>query len=450
MTRSRVALASVALLLGTLPSAARATDGHFLHGVGAINSAMGGVGVASPVSLLGTFYHNPAGLMAFADGVRFEFGFEMFKPARTASSAIAGGPAGATVSKSDLSPIPAMALSVPVLNGKAVVGLGAIAIGGFGVDYPADPANPILGPRPNGFGQVYSNYGLMKITPAVAYAPTKNVWLGAAANINWASLAVDPFPVAGPSADPSGSMYYSRATATDGAFGFGFQAGVVVQPIERVAVGAAYSSPGWFDEFEYNGVYENPNMADFQMPRTMTFRMDLPAVLSGGVSLQVLPNLMVAGDARYYFYESTKGFQVDGYDPADPATVMNVFNADGSVKGFGWRNIWAFAGGAQFCPMPWMSFYAGYNYAQNAIPDELAMINVPAPGIVRSHVSGGIGIRPLQTLEVTLAYYHAFENTGTGPFLNPNVPQGSTVTNSLKEDSFLVQFSFSPGGMTMK
>jgi len=40
------------VLLGPVPRAS-ATDGHFLHGVGAINSAMGGAGIATPESLLG-------------------------------------------------------------------------------------------------------------------------------------------------------------------------------------------------------------------------------------------------------------------------------------------------------------------------------------------------------------------------------------------------------------
>jgi len=445
MMRSRIgALAlSVALLAG-LPGGAGATDGHFLHGVGAINSAMGGVGVASPVSLLGTFYQNPAGLMAFNDGTRVEFGFELFKPDRSLGSEIAGGPAGSTTSTSAFTPIPAMAFSIPVAGGKAVVGLGALAIGGFGVDYAADPANPILGPRPNAFGQVYSNYGLLKLTPAVAFEPMHGVWLGAAANIDWASLAVDPFPVAAPAADPSGAAYYSRATSTDGAFGIGFQVGVMARPYDKVAVGAAYSSTGFFDEFTYNAVYENPNLPNFQQPRVMTFRLDLPAVMAGGLAFQALPNLLLGIDGRYYFYESTKGFKVDGYDPANPATV---FNADGSVKGFGWKNIWSFAGGLKFVPVPAVVLYAGYNYSQNPVPDELAMINAPAPAIVQSHLSGGVGIRPLPDFEVTLAYYRAFENSGTGPLLNPNVPQGSTVTNSMHEDSFLIQFSFSPVGL---
>lgn len=445
MMRSRFgAMAlSVALVAG-LPGGVEATDGHFLHGVGAINSAMGGVGVASPVSLLGTFYQNPAGLMAFADGIRFEFGFELFKADRSLASEIAGGPSGSTTSKSDFVPIPAMAFSVPIAGGKAVVGLGGLAIGGFGVDYAADMANPILGPRPNGFGQVYSNYGLLKLTPGVAVEPMHGLWVGAAANINWSSLAVDPFPVAAPAVDPSGAAYYSRATSTDGAFGFGFQVGVMAKLLETIAIGAAYSSAGFFDEFSYNAVYENPSLPNFQQPRVMTFRMDLPAVMGGGIAVEALPNLLLGVDGRYYFYESTKGFKVDGYDPTNPATV---FNADGSVKGFGWKNIWSFAGGLKFVPVPAVALYAGYNYAQNPVPDELAMVNTPAPAIVQSHLSGGVGVRPLPDLEITLAYYRAFESSGTGPFLNPNVPQGSTVTNTMNEHSFLVQFSFSPAGM---
>ena len=113
------AVSSILLIGGMLmlaPSSARATDGHFLHGVGAINSAMGGAGIAAPMSLLGTFYLNPAGLMAF-DGTRVEFGFEMFKPDRTVSSD-AGMGMGETRSKSEFVPIPAMGWSTKFADNK--------------------------------------------------------------------------------------------------------------------------------------------------------------------------------------------------------------------------------------------------------------------------------------------------------------------------------------------
>jgi len=33
----------------------------------------------------------------------------------------------------------------------------------------------------------------------------------------------------------------------------------------------------------------------------------------------------------------------------------------------------------------------GYNYSQNPVPDSLAMVNLPAPGIVQHHVTVGAG-----------------------------------------------------------
>ncbi|KPJ79599.1 MAG: hypothetical protein AMS19_10830, partial [Gemmatimonas sp. SG8_23] len=68
----------------------------------------------------------------------------------------------------------------------------------------------------------------MKISPTLAFQVTDALVLGASMNLDWASLSVDPMPVARPAVDPgSGTAYYSRATATDGAFGFGFQAGLL-------------------------------------------------------------------------------------------------------------------------------------------------------------------------------------------------------------------------------
>jgi hypothetical protein len=75
------------------------------------------------------------------------------------------------------------------------------------------------------------------------------------------------------------------------------------------------------------------------------------------------------------------------------------------------------------------------------------MINVAAPGIVQHHISFGIGIRATRQFEITAAYYHAFKNSGTGEILNPNIPPGtSSVTNTLKEDSVLLQFSYTSRG----
>lgn len=140
---------------------------------------------------------------------------------------------GSTTSDADWTPIPAFGFSTKLLNG-VVIGLSGLGIGGFGVNYAADASNPILMPAPNGFGQVYSNFQLMKISPAVAWNATDKLRIGFAANIDRQLLAVTPMPIAAPDYDPGVDLtpgtlddrsFYPSAAAADAVFGFGFQAG---------------------------------------------------------------------------------------------------------------------------------------------------------------------------------------------------------------------------------
>lgn len=415
----------VALLLFTTSPVA-ATDGHFLHGVGAVNSAMGGAGVAAPGDLLGSFYLNPAGLVC-EHGTRITLGFELMRPNRTVSSEL-GSFSGSTTSKSDFTPIPAFGWAMRV-NERLSVGVGMLGIGGFGVDYPADQTNPILGPRPQGFGQVASNFQFMKISPAVAYTVTDKLYVGAAFNMDWASLSVDPMPIAPPAIDPgNGTAFYSRATATDGAFGLGFQAGLIYKATDMVRLGLAYTSPQWFQDFEYNAVYENPSLGNFQSARDITFAMDVPANYSGGVAVTI-DRLLWTGDARYITYSRTDGFAESGMDQF------------GAVQGFGWEDIWVLASGLQFRPVQRLALRGGYNFTQNPIPDAQSAFNVPAPAVVQHHLTLGLGVT-FGDLSVDAGYYHAFNNDITGIF--PTPMGDMTVTNEMYEDSFLLSFSFLP------
>jgi len=424
--------------VAAVPAAARATDGHFLHGVGAVNSALGGAAVASNASLLGSFFSNPAGLASF-DGTNLEMGFEMMKPERTVTSSY-GPMTGSTTSASEFTPIPAFGFSTKLNNG-VVVGLAGLGIGGFGVNYPADPANPMMMPRPYGFGQVYSNFGLMKIVPAVAWNASPKLRLGVALNVDWATLAVNPMPTAAPAVDagPDGKFmtqddraYYSSAAAADGAFGFGFQAGLQYQVNDKLAFGLAYTSAQMFEDFEYTGVYENPNLNTFNTPRTFSFRMDAPAIYAAGLAYNVTPKLHTAADVKFYTYSSTKGFDESGY------------NADGSVKGFGWDDIMVVALGAQYAATDKFTLRGGYNYSGNPIPDEMSMFNLPAPAVVQHNISAGIGYKVRPGVEINVAGYVALENEVTGPMMRPMAVPNTSVTNAMSEKSILLGFTFTP------
>ncbi len=407
---------------------------------------MGGAGISAPESLLGTFNLNPAGLMAF-EGLRMEFSMEMFQANRSVSSsapAPGGGTlSGSTESKKSFVPIPAFGASYRLPGDRVVLGLAGIGTGGFGVDYPASAlptapgqsANPILLPQPNGFGQVYSNYDLLKIAASVGWAVTDDLWLGAALNVDRASLAVMPMPAASPDFDPgTGTAFFPGAGATDGAFGLGFQVGLLYNFKDKFAVGAEYTSEQWFRPFEWNSTNANPNLANYGGPRTFSFKLNVPAVVGAGFAVQAVPELLLTADFKYYFYKNTPGFEIPSTGP---------FNADGSLAGFGWDNIYSIAFGLKYEPADIVALYTGYNFSDNPVPDSLSMINIAAPAIVQHHISFGVGIRATERFEITAAYYHAFKNTGTGEILNPAIPPGtSSVTNSLQENSVLLQFSY--------
>ncbi len=430
--------APLAAALLALPATARATDGHFLHGVGAVNSALGGAAVASNTSLLGSFFVNPAGLASYS-GTNVEMGFELMKPERSVTSSY-GPMSGTTTSASEFTPIPAFGFTTQLSN-KVVVGLAGLGVGGFGVNYAADPKNPILMPKPNGFGQVYSNFGLMKIVPAVAWKASDKLSIGVAVNIDWASLAVNPMPTAAPAADPGPDgvpytaddrAYYSSAAAADGAFGLGVQAGLQYQATPALALGLAYTSAQMFQDFTYTAVYEDPNVPTFNTARTFKFRMDAPAIYAAGLAWSPNSKLQTAADVKYFTYKSTKGFDKSG------------FNADGSVKGFGWDNIVVVALGAQYAATDKVTLRGGYNYSGNPIPDANSMYNLPAPAIVQHHITAGLGFKVRDGVEINIAGYTALENSISGPMMHPAAVPGTSVKNSMSETSMLVGFSFTP------
>lgn len=436
-------IAAIALVAGRA-SPARATDGHFLHGVGAINSAMGGIAVAAPGSLLGAFYVNPAGLLANR-GTAVELGFELFKADRTLSSS-AGPMGGSTRSSSEWVPIPAFGWSREVAERRMVVGVAGLGIGGFGVDYRVDASNPILAPRPNGFGAVYSNFSLMKIIPAAAFRVTDALRLGVALNLDWASLAVEPMPIAAPAVDPGPDgvpstmddrAYYSRATDADGGFGIGAQVGLQYTVLPNFSVGLAYTTPQVFQEFEFDGVYENPNLPSYNTPRTIRFAMDVPAVYAAGLAWSPSEAFLLGVDGKYIDYARTRGFEKSGFAP------------DGAVRGFGWESIWTLATGFELRPVPRVALRAGYNYSDNPIPSGMTMFNAPAPAIVQHHATLGAGYLFTNGFGIDVAYYRAFENTISGPFQTMGGPApGTSISSAMSEHSVLMGFTFNPSRIT--
>jgi long-chain fatty acid transport protein len=415
-----------------------ATNGHVLHGVGSINQSLGGAGIATSIDAIGSNSNNVSSL-AFLERSSIELGAELFIPDRSFRSQAplaSGGFASGTVdSKSREAVIPTFGLAYKTQD-SWTFGFSAVGIGGFGVDYPANLPNPsgrfnpvALPQNLGGFGSIYSNYQLLQLTPSVAYQIAPNWSVGLGFNLDYASLAVDPWPATPPNASgyPSGSHAASS-------WGQGFTVSTTYKLSSNLALGLSFKSPQWFNEFGWNSQYPDGTPAKF------SFRLDYPLIVGGGLSYQPVDDLTLAADIKWINYRNTRGFEKRNF-AATPAGPY--------VRGFGWNDIWTFSLGAQYQITPRLALRAGYNYGENPIPSNQQFFNVFAPAIVEHHLTAGAGFDVTPDLQINIAYYHAFQNEKSGPILssgaagplNQPVP-GTKLTNRLSEDSVSAQISY--------
>jgi len=442
----RISISLVALSAVFLLSAARceATNGHVLHGSGAINESLGGAGVARAFDVLGASM-NPATLRGLRNQATLHL--EFFSPDRSLSSNVPAGAfgpsfgppvdlAGRTRSGSRLSILPAAGISYAPEGGGFTLAAIFQGIAGFGVDYDPSPlmvaggginpgANPILTPQPPGgfgFGRIFSDYKLITLKLAAATDLSERLTVGASLIPALSELQVDPFPATNPvDADGDGFASYPN-TGFDKAWGFGFQLGATYQASETLRLGVNLNSPIWFESFRWNVRDEGTSS------RRIRFNLDYPAIASVGAAYQLRPDTILLVDVRRIFYSQTSGFDTEG------------FAADGSVRGFGWESIWVVGTGVQYTASERLAVRLGYNYNNNPVPSRLSFFNVEAPAIMKQRLTAGLGFTLNDSWQLDLSYYHAFKSTLSGPFVSPAGPvPGTSVRSQMTEDSLAVQ-----------
>lgn len=301
------------LLVLAIARPGTATDGHFLHAVGAIDSAMGGAGTAAPLDAVGMIFNN-VGAATDIPGFRLDFSFELFHADKTISSTL-GGVSGSTDSDSKITPIPAFGLSYTPQASRVTYFIGTLGILGFGVDYGQDSSNPILRPQiangvnTGGFGHLFSNYQLLKIVPGAAFRVTNDLSLGFAPNIDYATLGIEPMPAATPDCTPTGVCAYPSASNQVGAFGAGFQAGAHYRLTDWLHLGLGYTSPQWFEKFRWNSSVANPLLPTFGTERRVTFRLNVPQTVAFGAALEPRPDFLLVANAKWINYAKHRGIQ---------------------------------------------------------------------------------------------------------------------------------------------
>jgi long-chain fatty acid transport protein len=407
--------------------------GAQFSGVGPINRSMGGASTAAPLDTLGAFQWNPATITALPSST--DMALEILVPSTKLSSTVSAGALGggfppATLSGSNVSntgayPLPAFGFVFQPDESPLSFGIGAMAVSGFGVNFPGSTTNPILtAPPPNGLGvgPIYSQYEVVQIIPTIAYRVTEKLSVGFSPMIDLASLSLNPGFLAAPDAAGGGFATFPPMTNGPLQWGGGFQVGAYYVTERNWNFGASFKSTQWFQSFDYN------SRGQTGAPREVKVGVDVPMIVSIGTAYTGLERTLIAVDARYIDYRNTKPFSQSGFTPA------------GAVAGVGWDSIFALSAGAQYQLSDPLSVRMGYSYNTNPISNDKTFFNIASPLLLQHTIYVGASYNLNASLKLSLAYIHAFENSSSGPIVNPvfGPLAGTNVTSTTAADAVSV------------
>lgn len=380
-------------MVAGLTSIANATNGMKVIGVGPVQRSMGGANVGLPLDSA-VIITNPAGMVKF--NRRLDIGVTYFVPdVSYKAHSTAGMITNDNVNiSSDSSPsfIPAFGLVLPI-DKKFTFGLGAYGICGMGVDYKK---NLYL-------NKTYTEYQFMKFAPAIAYSVNDKLSIGAALNLDYATMEYEAGTVA-------------EVAHDDGkAYGIGFTVGALYDATDKIALGFAYESKQRFTDFRFDTSGGRDKM-DFDQPQSFTF----------GLGIKPSKKFRLAFDVSWIDWPQTNGKNKPVYTKnRSGATAWNM----------NWDEQIVYKVGAEYDLNKKVTLRAGYNYGKNPLDSSRAFENISFPAIAEHHITTGLGIKLKKNLTLNLSFMYApkvsFNTANSAQFIDSAETEMSQYSMSM-------------------
>jgi long-chain fatty acid transport protein len=361
-------------------SSVLATNGMRVIGFGPVQRTMGGANTALPLDSAVTL-SNPAALIELDR--RADIAATYFNPKvrYKAASNAAMITRNNVFIDSDTGPcvMPAAGVTLPV-NDRFTFGFGAYGVCGMGVDYPSNLYHNVT----------YTEYQLMKFAPAIAHRINNNLSIGAALNLNYATME---FHAGSPIEQPH----------KDGeVLGVGVTVGTMYKVSENVALGLAYESKQSFSDFRFN----TPGGTD-------KLRLNQPQSLTCGLGIKPTDRFRMAFDVSWIDWPQTVGKNLPSYTQnRSGATAWNM----------NWDEQFVYKLGCEYDVDNKTKLRLGYNYARNPLDSSRAFENIAFPAITEHHITGGLGINLTDKLILNLGAMYApkvsFETANSNQFIN--------------------------------
>jgi long-chain fatty acid transport protein len=426
--KSRLRLFVVAACLGLVPLPSQA-QGHLLHGVGPVNSSMGGAGTALFQDSLAALTLNPA-LVASVEGNQISFSTEFVEDSPEADMVLSGGAPGHAEATTEPVIQPGFGWMMRKPDGKLALGFGLVGRGGFRGDWPQDSASLLFGQPPRGLGRVHADYRVTDIPVALAYRVTPKLSLGAAFVVSYGEYSQSPlYTVADVST--SGAQWYRSAGNMDGRFAFSGRLGFVLQATPRVDLGASLGLPQHFQTHQWNSTNADPGAVEYGKPRTLAAHLDGPLVASLGAGVKLGAKTRLAVDGVYTKYDDVDGFGTPAEDGQE------------HLQPLGWSSVWSFKAGVEHRASEKLTVRAGYAYSQAPLREEpFAAASAVAQALSGSRFSGGFGFRVFPFLTAETALHYTPRSSVTGRVLSPPGVEAGTIELSNQALGAIMALSF--------
>lgn len=389
-------------------------QGVMFRGAGAVNQSMGGAGVACPLSATGALYWNPATMSAFSGTtVDVDLGIALANSSISSTVNTLSGPIGGVETESDTGAIPIPNVAIVRKNEDSPFGFGFNfgAVGGAKTNYAATAwnENPILSSgmtlgQELGYGSLNSSVQLLQIGANLSYSVNEKLSFSFGPTITMGEVACDPLYLIEGHSAPADAIHSPGGRYVWGA---GFLVGAYYDTQAGWAFGASYRSQNWIEPIRFNTTEGEKRL-----------KLDLPAVLSLGMSYYGWERWVFAWDFRYYFHEDA------GFDQV------------------GWSDMFAFSMGVQRQMTERLTLRVGYSVNENQIDSAFTRACIAVPFFPQHALFLGGSFKFDEHMTLHFTYGHLFRATSTGPFGGPGTEGTGDCTVSAEADELTAGISF--------
>jgi long-chain fatty acid transport protein len=294
------------------------------------------------------------------------------------------------------------------------LGMGLFAQAGAGNVY--NDLNTPFG----GTDTLRAQFGVLKLTPGLAWQASRQLAVGAALNLHYASLKQRIFPNLSifNAADPA-QTFFGTEIQDASSLQVGVKLGALYKPTPTLSLGLSYSPQVKlpFDNGELIANFSALGLGRVTYREVQLRGLALPEEIVGGLAWQATPSLLLALDLMWSNYSRALQTQTMTASNPDHPHAPPVI---ASTAALGWRNQTVIAAGLAYTPDEATRLYGGVNYGRNPVP--AGTLNPLLAVIGELHLTAGFARQLSDLWNVSAALEYLVPNQVT--YYNPQLPFG--------------------------